>query len=104
MWNEVATIDAKEKYKRGSYYRNFYVAPSRMTEVSAVINETHLEQQNFEEIYIHGLDAKRGKNFFIFKLFDKIEPITGIVNLYHLMHISIPIIQKLQERALDVIT
>lgn len=74
-----------------------------MTEVSAVINETHLEQQNFEEIYIHGLDAKRGKNYFIFKRFDKIEPITGIVNLYHLMHISIPIIQKLQERALDVI-
>ena len=90
--------------ERDGFYERFYLALPFIVETFEVINGTHTELDEFEEIYIKGWDPK-GKveaTQFLNSL-TKFEFVIGMIALYRLLHPVAGITQKLQGRTIDVI-
>ena len=75
-----------------------------IAETFEVINGTHTELDEFEEIYIKGWDAnsKVEATQFLISL-TKFEFVIGMIALYRLLHQVAGITQKLQGRTIGVI-
>ena len=75
-----------------------------IVETFEVINGTHTELDEFEEIYIKGWDAKSKVEATQFlNSLTKFEFVIGMITLYRLLHPVAGIMQKLQGRTIDVI-
>ena len=90
--------------ERDVSYERFYLALPFIVETFEVINGTHTELDEFEEIYIKEWDPK-GKveaTQFLNSL-TKFEFVIGMIALYRLLHPVVGITQMLQGRTVDVI-
>ena len=75
-----------------------------IVETFEVINGTHTELDEFEEIYIKGWDAKSKVEATQFlNSLTKSEFVIGMTALYRLLHLVAGITQKLQGCTIDVI-
>ena len=90
--------------ERDVSYERFYLALPFIVETFEVINGTHTELDEFEEIYIKGWDAKSKVEATQFlNSLTKFEFVIGMIALYRLLHPVAGITQKLQGRTIDVI-
>ena len=90
--------------ERDVSYECFYLALPFIVETFEVINCSHTELDEFEEIYIKGWDAKSKVEATQFlNSLTKFEFVIGMIALYRLLHPVAGITQKLQGRTIDVI-
>ena len=82
----------------------FYLALPFIVETFEVINGTHTELDEFEEMYIKRWDAKSKVEATQFlNSLTKFEFVNGMITLYRLLHPVAGMMQKLQGRTVDVI-
>ena len=92
------------RLERDVSYESFYLALPFIVESFEVINGTHTELDEFEEIYIKGWDAKSKVEATQFlNSLTKFEFVIGMIALYRLLHPVAAITQKPQGRTIDVI-
>lgn len=92
--------------ERDISYEHFYLAIPHMIEAFEVINGTHPDIDAFDDdLYRKGWDSnsKKEATGFINTLAN-FEFIVGIISLYRLLHPLVHITQKLQGRAMDVVS
>ena len=96
--------ERERERERDVSYERFYLALSFVVETFEVINGTHTELDEFEEIYTKGWDAKSKVEATQFlNSLKKFDFVIGMIALYRLLHPVAGITQKLPERKTDVV-
>ena len=85
--------------ERDIAYEHFYLAIPFIVEVFEVINGTHPERNDFNNIYTDGWDSKTSYLHAV----TKFEFIIGLVSLYRLLHPLVGITQTLQGSSIDAV-
>ena len=90
--------------ERNIAYEHFYHAIPFIVEAFEVINGTHLERNDFNNIYTDGWDpkTKQGATSYLHAV-TKFDFIIGLVSLYRLLHSLAGITQTLQVSSTDVV-
>ena len=90
--------------ERDIAYNHFYLAIPFIVEAFEVINGTHPERNDFNNIYTDGWDPKTKQDATSYlHAVTKFELIIGIVSLYRLLHPLVGITQTLQGSSFDVV-
>ena len=85
-------------------YEHFYLAIPFIVETFEVINGTHPERSDFNNIYTDGWDPKTKQDATSYlHAVTKFEFIIGLVSLYRLLHLLVGITQTLQGSSIDVV-
>ena len=90
--------------ERDIAYKHFYLAIPFIVEAFEVINGTHPERNDFNNIYTDGWDPKTKQDTTSYlHAVAKFEFIIGLVSLYRLLHLLVGITQTLQGSSIDVV-
>ena len=90
--------------ERDIAYEHFYLAIPFIVEAFEVINGTHPERNDFNNIYTDGWDPKTKQDATSYlHAVTKFEFIIGLVSLYRLLHPLVGITQTLQGSSIDVV-
>ena len=90
--------------ERDIAYEHFYLAIPFIVEAFEVINGTHPERNDFNNIYADGWDPKTKQDATSYlHAVTKFEFIIGLLSLHHLLHLLVGITQTLQGSSTDVV-
>ena len=90
--------------ERDIAYEHFYLAIPFIVKAFEVINGTHPERNDFNNIYTDGWDPKTKQDATSYlHAVTKFEITIGLVSLYHLLHPLVGITQTLQGSSVDVV-
>ena len=90
--------------ERDIAYEHFYLAIPFIVEAFEVVNGTHPERNDFNNIYTDGWDPKTKQDATSYlHAVTKFEFIIGLISLYRLLHPLVGITQTLQGSSIDVV-